>query len=747
MKKYVLPLVLIVLWIAGGILPAGASGSSVSSIQVRDEAGLLSSADIKAIEQTSGEEKYPLHVLTVNSLNGTNPGDYAGKVYKLWGLGGRDTLLLIAEQETHAELYMMSGDLRSEIDAWSARRGGGSGAQAISRLLDVYFIPHAKEGNFGQGVLSLRDGIQTISSGNAAAEDKPAARSLLPLAGIAAGAAVVILLGWMLWKGSRLRKEAEAGREALSDLPVRANRALDSLQSFQGIAQGTTGEMVESISRNLSGSLIRLSELQTEHSGRLPSVFQLSALKAEIAKLAELRQTYETMLENEERKIAEITEADRHVKQQIGELKEDTPELHEQLKQAVQESGFELKELADDLKELETATAKADELELFDPIAAKDVTEKARSRRDQIAADIEAVDSFQDKVSGFPNTLAAVRGRLDRLIAEHSLRNMKVQPYANLDQAEAAMTRLEQELRSGDLDEVRTIGAAVDSLLQDAVEMTERQAEYRAANRRDIDAVRSGWSRLQQDSERLERAIGAASGRYAERHLSASRDTLASWTQRLREASGELPAIELLTSDERGEYEQARGKLDRLLSLQEEAGSRFAEELQSVQSLDGRVERVHSLLREQEGRAADAERLLAARGMPAPLRRQAASLPELQELSRLLSSAPYDVDQLETLARGYSERISSMVEEAQLLIRRKEEEEERIRMAMVLEAQRREAERQRRSGPPFGGGGFGGGGMGGGRSGGSSWGGSGRSSGGSSWGGGKSGGNSGGSKW
>lgn len=102
--------------------------------------------------------------------------------------------------------------------------------------------------------------------------------------------------------------------------------------------------------------------------------------------MKQLQQTeaaFRTALEEEEKHIAVINEADRNVKQRITELKEDTPELEEQLQGAVKETGYELQEIVEELKELAEETAKADQLELFDPIAAQEVTEDAQERQEK----------------------------------------------------------------------------------------------------------------------------------------------------------------------------------------------------------------------------------------------------------------------------------------------------------------------------------------------------------------------------
>jgi hypothetical protein len=205
-----------------------------------------------------------------------------------------------------------------------------------------------------------------------------------------------------------------------------------------------------------------------------------------------------------------------------------------------------------------------------------------------------------------------------------------------------------------------------------------------------------------------------------------------------------VPQIETWTSDARGEYENARNGLDRLLTLQDETEGKFSSIDSSLSSLYERLDSLRRLFAEGQSRVDAAQNLLHSRGIAAQSRFQLSLLPEYAELEQRLSARPYNLDELESTGRSYASQISSFVEEANRLVRQKEEAERAARLAMMREQQRREQARKRMSSGPPSSGGFGGGRS----SGGSSWGGGGRSSGGSSWGGGKSGRNSsGGSKW
>lgn len=774
MKKYIaLFLMISLLWMPG----VYAAGIPVQQGFVTDEAGLLSSAEASSISAITTGDLVTLHVLTVDSLEGNEPTKYADSVYESWGLSTRDLLLLISAGEQKIELNFNNPGFQTSLNVWSQNQGGSTGSAAISVLLDTYFIPYAQEGDFAGGITALIKAIHSIADGtgnvgggaaNGGAVDSTGSginngtashpgtsvstsgstgSSMLIITAIVIGAVLLLLILFIVISGLRRRKQLNEQQEQLSNLLVQANRALESLNPFQGIVQGKTGEMVEGISKRLSSQLVEISSLQSEGQSALPPFYRLSALKVAIVKLQQTESTFRTALEEEEKNIAVISDADRNVKARINELKKDKPELEEQLQGAVKETGYELQEIIEDLKELAEETLKADELELFDPIAAQEITEDAQERQEKIEKDLQDVDIYDDKLNDFPTVLAAARTKITGIIEQNSLHNMKAKPYDHLDQAHVESQSLEAPLRIGDMDEVRKIAATLDLLLNEAIAMTERQALLRQNNRRDLETVRTQWSQLKQRREGLQNRITEARIQFIEQHVVNQADILTEWSTRLREGAGEVPQIETLTSDERGEYDQAHSALEQLLSLQDEAKRQFDSVSESLDMLNERLDKVTRLFSEGQSRVDTTQRMLHSRGLSSRIHFELSLLPEYSELEHSLSSRPYNLEELESLSRSYESQISAYVDEANRLVRQKEEEERLARLAMMREQQRREQARKRMSSGPPSSGGFGGGRS----SGGSSWGGggsSGKSSGGSSWGGGKSGRNSsGGSKW
>lgn len=777
MKKYIALFILIsVLWVPG----VYAAEIPAQQGLVTDKAGMFSSAEATSISAAATGDLVTMHVLTVDSLNGTPADKYADDTYASWGLSTRDILLLISAGDQSIELNFNNPGFQTSLNAWSQNQGGNSGNAAITALLDTYFIPYAREGDFAGGTKALIKAIHSIgeSAGNAGGSagsgstvgstdsftgngtsGKPgssvstesrSSSSIFTIAAILIGIVLILFAIFIVITGLRRRKQLSVQQEQLSDLLVRANRALESLKPFQGIVQGKTEVLVEGISKRLSAKLVEISSLQSDEQGVQPPFYRLTALKAAVEQLQQTETSFRAALEEEEKNIAVISEADRNVKQRITELKEDTPELEEQLQGAVKETGYELQEIAEELKELAEETSKADQLELFDPIAAQELTEDAQERQEKIEQDLKDVDLFDDKLNKFPTVLAAARTKITGIIEQNSLHNMKVKPYDRLEQARTESLTLETPLRKGDMDEVRRIGANMDRLLDEAVAMTEQQALLRQNNRRDLETFRTEWSQLKQRRDGLQSRITEARMYFEEQHVSTVENILTEWSTRLREGASEVAQIENWTSDERGEYEKAHNALEQLLSLLDEAARQFDGVSESLNALHERLDKVTRLFSEGQSRVETTQRMLHSRGLASRIRFELSLLPEYSALEHRLASRPYNLEELESLGHSYDSQISSYVNEANRLVHQKEEEERLAQLAIMREQQRRAQARKRMSSGPPSSGGFGGGHS----SGGSSWGGGsgggGRSSGGSSWGGGggKSGRNSsGGSKW
>lgn len=183
---------------------------------------------------------------------------------------------------------------------------------------------------------------------------------------------VFILLGTMgviLGLGKWRRKLIRQVSVDLSELMVRANRTLDSIQSFNGISQGVTGEMVERIIERLSNVMIELSRIQSEMSTVQISIIHLSALKTSYEHFLTERDRMNTFVTAEETQVGVVIAADRTVKQKKDSVKKQVSNLNTDLKTSVGHRNFTVA-IQEQLDQIDIHITKVEELEMFDPLAA-----------------------------------------------------------------------------------------------------------------------------------------------------------------------------------------------------------------------------------------------------------------------------------------------------------------------------------------------------------------------------------------
>ncbi|MEB9897194.1 TPM domain-containing protein, partial [Bacillus cereus] len=153
--QYALRIIMLFLVIVISAAPGTARAEGVPAKEglVQDTAQMLSKKSIASIEKAAKGKLYTFYLLTVDSLNGTAPADYANDVYEQWGLGADDILLLISKQERRVEMNFNNPSLQAAINAKVGIRGDAGGS--LTSWLDTHFIPKAKEGDFAAASVSV----------------------------------------------------------------------------------------------------------------------------------------------------------------------------------------------------------------------------------------------------------------------------------------------------------------------------------------------------------------------------------------------------------------------------------------------------------------------------------------------------------------------------------------------------------------------------------------------------------------
>ena len=137
---------------------------------VNDLAGVLSESERNALEkqlvQFNNETSTQIAVVTVKSLDGTSPGDYAFKLAEKWGIGqkGKDNGILVLVKPKYGN---------DKGHAFIATGYGLEGAvpdAVANRIIDNEMIPHFRQNDYYGGIQAAVSTLMKLTKGEFTAE-------------------------------------------------------------------------------------------------------------------------------------------------------------------------------------------------------------------------------------------------------------------------------------------------------------------------------------------------------------------------------------------------------------------------------------------------------------------------------------------------------------------------------------------------------------------------------------------------
>ncbi|WJH35067.1 TPM domain-containing protein [Paenibacillus sp. CC-CFT747] len=300
------------------VMPAYAATTGL----VHDEAGMFPAGNSKPLEETAQKGAYTFHILTVTSLKGEEPQAYADRVYREWGLGPEDILLLLSRTDRRVELNFRNPELLRKLEARMGR------SQPIDAFVAEEFIPYAQAGDFTGGAVNLMRAVQELPAAPAAGtgsapEGIPSTNrtgsSGLPVGplvlGLAAAAlAMYLMYSWrMRGRLVRLRGEAESTFVAIT-------RTSEELREYIGLVQGETEKLVQAADGKLTDLTVRANELVSalkEHGGSFLNAAGLGRFLGEMeARHASLKSEYDEV----HKEVEHLEKVDKSVKSKVTDL-------------------------------------------------------------------------------------------------------------------------------------------------------------------------------------------------------------------------------------------------------------------------------------------------------------------------------------------------------------------------------------------------------------------------------------------
>lgn len=709
--------VMLVLMIGTGTTTLAAGIPSKQGL-VRDTAGLFDTSQQQYLNKIAKGDQIRVFVLTVPSLDGRNPTEYANKTYDTWNLGPDDVLLLISSGDRSVEFNFNNPALQRSIDEWSRNKGNGTNSLAITALLDAYFIPHAKEGSFSKASASMIHQVHRMAASfssevsaqgddrevvatTSAPENKGTMKSQeeatqstsstettaplkiefpkLPWIGISA-AGLGIMLIFLFIKGFLKQRKLSKILEQFAELLVKCNTGLEKIGAYQGIAQGKTGRAVQEIVDRLSELMVAVAESKTHLQESKTFILCYSALDEAIQKYSKIAERLERGITAEHNRIIVIEHADKTAKGRTTELHTDYTVLKQALDRAAADRGYPLPVLYEELEGLEHDIQRAVELHLFDPLEAQEVLKAAEQKCSMSKSNIEDVAVYVKDFHAFSDKSAAIRADIVNIIETHQLYQIKVRPFERLDDARKQMNQLEDFLRQGNMAEVRKSSERAQSMLDEALSMTKRQAELRRKNRNDLDRLNEQIQQFHNEQSMLQSMVSHCRSQYVPRHWQSWEQALAKEMQEVRLAESKLPEAERLTSDELQEFEDARAIIEKVWSMMARILQWAGDMKNTLEGLDDRLQAVRNEVAAAQGEFISQQKTLQIHNINTSNHALLLGLPDsfwrnVQTVGDALSSPLYDLDYLESAARSCTQDAEHFAFGVQDIVRQKEEAE------------------------------------------------------------------------
>lgn len=694
---------------------------------VADQAGMFTKTKKKLIEGTAKSDIYTYYILTVKSLEGAKAADYASEVYASWQLTTNDILLLISKDDKHAEMNFRNPELLQLLEALPADydKDGNEGESKIDEFLTAHFIPLAQKGDFAQGTIALMNATFRLKpadkaeAGKTPAEpaspaDNPAGTSeskpVEPKEGATDGAspgnvsspekteqgntssgigfyillaaAIVGIGGYLTYK----KIQIEHLRKRIPLLMVDINHANEQLQPFLGLSQGTTAAMANGIDERLSALLVRLNQVESDQANVSLITLNFKKLNGIHRELRKELVQITSLLADDRQGIAKIIEADKKVKRSNEDLVFKLGALQTDLQRQSRETSFPLNKLFDDIASIDGDVKKSQELELFDPIEAEKYANEAMEKWVKAAHGVDDIPVFLDKYNDFPNTVAHCRERIAEIVKQHQLQTvmLRVRPQAHLEQARALIEDMLADLKTGAMDAVRKRSEEIDNMLATAVEMTQRQAQLKENNAKDIGLIEKKLTQYAEEGPQLANEAVRIRLTYAETHWKAMIKRYEQSDKSIQETTERLPEIKQLSQDDHQQFELAREALDEAMKRLAEADAIQEQCKETFEQLDDRLFEAQ----QQDEKLGEAfQRILRSidkESLPnsAEQERLESHVRSLRaEAEKLLAASPYHLDHIEKTISQLELEVKRFTEHVDQVVRQKREAEEQYREA------------------------------------------------------------------
>ncbi|XOK60661.1 septation ring formation regulator EzrA [Paenibacillus elgii] len=388
-------------------------------------------------------------------------------------------------------------------------------------------------------------------------------------------------------------------RRRAQRLLVNVMSAAEELRPYEGNAEGSTESIVKQADE-------RLANLTVAVSRRLTVVTETKIFFLRFVKLSrfirdskgELKRL-RTSFKEVHAEVRRVLEAAQALSPRLQRLVDQRAAVEAEAKSRTAELAFPLNQTYEELERLRQELQQATDTARPDPVGAQRSASQAEARLQSISRDVKDIGVYLSEYRAFPGRLDQAEAKVKKLVEEHRLNLLHIDPYGSLAEARRLSEDMLEELKAGNLEQVRTTAAQVSGLLKAAVEMTQRHATFRRQNPKDIQQVQKKLWDYRTTDAALAPALARTRQCYAQEHWQDMWSRYGTIDRHVKQMEQQLPEVKRQSDDDHQDYDTARSSLDDML-----ARFREAEEMQrNCRSAVEQLDRGYGSLKSKQGQA------------------------------------------------------------------------------------------------------------------------------------------------
>lgn len=658
--------------------PARAAANEPSSQgYVTDNAHMFTTVQKQQLVKASKAARYHFYILTINSFGGRQPEQYAAKIFKDWRLSNQDVLAVLSEQEKHIQLEYHNPTLEQAINSQSYRSSSGS---PLDQFVAQYFIPYAQQGNISNGLVHLIKAASSLKAkGGAGSAHHTGLWVLLFVILIAAAVGLLVWLIRRIQQRKRLLLQKQNNSERVQQLRRQLSDIQEALEPYVEFSTGKTKTLVQENGQSVSSLMITSGERHQQLEQTSASIVRLRTVRRILQDTDAFLKDADTQVNALQAEADRLKAAENEVKSGLSSAEQELQNLQHELERYQHANGYEAMVMAQQVNGVQQGVKEVSEQRVFDPVGAVKLLDGLHAYIRKTAEDLTKLQVMKQFLDTLPEEIRRTREQIKRCIDSEDLPLDPQAACAPLNQAEQEESKLEEALRTGDVEQAEVLQQAMHERMQDALQQVQNIQHWKHQNEEELRRIRAFQEQLESTYSQAENVLERLKASYVRKHADQAADQL----QQLKQVASKLlecsaPAFVL---QQQKEYEDARGTLVRAMEL-----FREAEQLASFcLHADSQYEERKSKLRNEvmdvwsgyhrARTEMEVEKLPESETLREHIR---ALVQQHEKLENAFAKAPFDLDELEYGKKQLASDIENFQHSVKKLAEEKRQAEEKL---------------------------------------------------------------------